>query len=178
VRRATRFTFDSLAVLSLGALLLVLMLWLTSYYRYRVFSHEGRVLVLAIKEDAFTEEWLRTKPPTAHDWGLLLPAGAWRFMGIAFAPTTIINSYSFTFTSGGRDVTMFMPLRYWQLAIPYWLLAVLASAIPLARWLAVARRNIRRRKGKCAACGYDLRATPDRCPECGESATVPRLNVR
>jgi predicted amidophosphoribosyltransferase len=55
--------------------------------------------------------------------------------------------------------------REWN--APFWSLLLLCAALPVLRvGLAVRRRRVRR-SGLCAVCGYDLRATPERCPECG-----------
>lgn len=48
--------------------------------------------------------------------------------------------------------------------LPHWAVAVLFLALPLLR---IPIRRSRRPAGSCVTCGYDLRATPDRCPECG-----------
>lgn len=52
-------------------------------------------------------------------------------------------------------------------AAPYWFMALMMS-IPLALFVRSYRQTVGHlRAGRCAGCGYDLRATPDRCPECG-----------
>jgi hypothetical protein len=53
-----------------------------------------------------------------------------------------------------------------QLTIPFWFLIGLTAvpAIVCEIWI---RRQRRRSVGFCEKCGYDLRATPERCPECG-----------
>ena len=50
-------------------------------------------------------------------------------------------------------------------------LAVGTTAGPVVS-LVLIYRATRSRPGHCSACGYDLRATPDRCPDCG--TTVER----
>jgi hypothetical protein len=89
-------------------------------------------------------------------------------------------TWSFRKNPYPQEVYQFPPLSdqrwskddYAGIHIPYSVI-VLLTALPPMMW---ARRYVNRRRdsrigrGLCPTCGYDLRATPERCPECG---TVP-----
>jgi hypothetical protein len=64
----------------------------------------------------------------------------------------------------GRDYSR----AYLNLFVPMWLISVLLGLLPLAALLRLGSR--RSGVGRCEHCGYDLRATPDRCPECGTAS--------
>ena len=59
----------------------------------------------------------------------------------------------------------------YAIAAPPGVLAAAFAILPLARaataMAARRRRASRRLTDACLACGYDLRATPEQCPECG-----------
>lgn len=73
------------------------------------------------------------------------------------------------------DAQYAVPGVYWfgdRICVAHWLLSVLALPLPvlaLFRWV---NRSKRYAGGQCVACGYDLRASGDRCSECG--APLPR----
>jgi hypothetical protein len=63
-----------------------------------------------------------------------------------------------------------LPVHYQVLKVPYWLIIALCGLLPAHSLLGVPaalRRRRRRLKGLCMHCGYDLRASEGRCPECG-----------
>jgi hypothetical protein len=70
--------------------------------------------------------------------------------------------------------------QFTYVAVPHWLLAGL-TALPAAWWaarvLSRAKTVDRLRKGLCPNCAYDLRATPDVCPECGTVRADAALRV-
>jgi hypothetical protein len=57
----------------------------------------------------------------------------------------------------------------WGVFTPCWLATVTTMLLPAIKLRQkYTRRN--RSRGLCPHCGYDLRATPERCPECGSPA--------
>jgi hypothetical protein len=140
-----------------------------SYTRWTVEAESGRVVVqretLAGTASALeerTQRWrARLERPIRLESGPpIIPQGRtmtyvleslWDFAsGTAAAPVP----------PAGRMVASYVLFPHWLPLVP---VGAPAACWAWRRW--TSRRW--RRRGACRRCGYDLRATPGRCPECG-----------
>jgi hypothetical protein len=64
----------------------------------------------------------------------------------------------------------------WAVRVPWWTIALLMlvpHGFVVARGLRAQRSLDWGRAGRCGDCGYDLRASAERCPECGSGRLEP-----
>ena len=95
------------------------------------------IIALRLKGDTAIERWGFRSSAFSRRWGF----GYY----VSYGPFSVIRS----------------------ILIPHWVFMVAAAILPTV-WLGQEWKKLRRiRHGLCLTCGYDLRASKERCPECG-----------
>jgi hypothetical protein len=136
------------------------------------FSWYSSTLRLEVIRVPFTAGDLRGRP---EGWVERLretdpPGVRWAFQGEDV--TLVMNGYPPGFEAGRWPYpTAGVVGDRGVVAVRAWVPVVLAAVLPGVLGGGFVRSRRARRRGWCAACGYDLRATPGRCPECGEVPT-------
>jgi hypothetical protein len=150
------------AILSALPVFLVIVFWVRSYLPENALmrSADGRLYLFFI-EAWVEDEWARLK--SANE--------VWAGLAIAPRQTEVrrievlgIRYFWYTGTGGMGAFS--------AASIPY-LYLIAPALVPL--WMYYRRHGRRREPGArpCPNCGYDMRATPDRCPECGAAPLEP-----
>ena len=140
-----------------------------SYHSWNVsaFLSDGTVLATASFDER--DRW---KPLV--DWSRIRPGASTKariWFPTEFTWLRLDSQSAATARKGWAVVTAF-PI--WWFALPG-----LIIGLPLVVSVTIAVRQWRRRRGfQCRMCGYDLRGTPERCPECGTAPARTQLRDR
>ena len=176
MRRFARWLLAFSTVASLLILAAAVVMWVRSYrvadavqrftpgHYVELFSDDGRFgtrLTTFPRARSRTAGDLAWRHETRKPGNFAGPRGDSTRDGLGFKRVT------FTHPRGGYRLTI--------VALPWWLAAGGASVIPIVAGIARFRRGRPVRVGFCRACGYDLRASPERCPECGAASGGGRV---
>lgn len=190
-----RHLFNLIAVVSLLLCVVAVGLWVRSYFRVDQFSdtrmdrdgadwywwnrvassRDGGVLVI-------DRGYLVTTPRFADNWSHK-PGEQYHVVslpGVNAPRERFPVSHWFEFDArrklkpiGSLTGPEILHMDALQFRMPYWIVVLVTGVLP-AVWLVRRRREGRRtREGWCLRCGYDLRASPGRCPECGVVPSEP-----
>jgi hypothetical protein len=146
-----RRLLNTAAVFSLLLSIAIVALWLRSYWCSDEITYRGPTQAIKFR---------------SYDGSFYFITS--RFMVVLPGWTHIFNSRHYPAESGWMDQAdltwraPFLSLFIWTAALPFWMFV-----LPYVR-----AREDRKKQGLCRRCGYDLRATPKRCPECGEVPAI------
>jgi hypothetical protein len=150
----------------------------------------GRILVLRVASNCGSLclsgqrsiPTLQVGPDNMKDWQADYPEGVFYLWDRSaadpepdaltiLAPRTMLGRAGFRYREYSIfGISSFVNFTAWELTTPMWSLVVVFALLPAIRSALLLKRWRGRRRsasGLCASCGYDLRASKDRCPECG-----------
>lgn len=163
---SSKMSFMSGRLRSLALLIPILLLaftllmWARSYLPDQTFfrSHQGRLLIFFA-----TGQYVHWFDPSSNDHSSSENAVEYcrRVAQVQPLPSHQLAGFEWTNLDFKSSFPGFV-------AIPYWAISSLLAALLL--WAFLLRRSQRERllPGHCRACGYDLRGSNGKCPECGE----------
>jgi hypothetical protein len=183
-----------IAMASLIVALAVFALWIAAInYRGIVISKFGPRGFEVMCNGRLIAVWLYRGYPAAtpmtrtrgdssqrHEWGYPKYEFASEGGGGGGSFFELIQFSGHTDYRGHGDAAADFQATWTAYGMPAWVPIAVFTAFPLY-WIlvpirAARRRAKRRRLGQCETCGYDLRGSSDRCPECGSdiAATTGR----
>jgi hypothetical protein len=152
------------------------------WVQWRVQWCHGRFAVIRTDQPFFEEEMTETLALVIEPSGIVSVDRGIR--GFCYWDVGSIHHVRHTrtieFFQNGRSVIA--GTGVWFLEFPAWMPTVAGSLLPMCVslvWVTRHRRQrSRRASGRCIACGYDCRATAERCPECGTAVVTAATPAR
>lgn len=171
MRRLLRILLNAATVLSLVLCAVTAAAWVRSYQAHDwvwwPLENQGLLSIGTYRGGLLAALLTDFLPPPAAGW---LESAPLSYAEARGPQGTFFNRFGFAlgYFQGSEGV---IP----RLACPFWFIILLTAILPAARlagWRRRRARRLRLRPGLCQHCGYDCRATPDRCPECGRETNA------